>query len=167
VWLLKTVLFICCQSCSGLPQGSVLSPILFIIFINDIDSVCHDRINMKLCADDAKLHGEIDLNDCSISLQTSLNNLATWVFAWQLFINVQKCCVLFTLINKLTSHSGSNKYYLNGVLLTNNVNILDLGIAISTDLAYNGHINNIVARYYSDRAYFNSWFCFTQSSTYA
>jgi len=43
-------------------------------------------------------------------------------------------------------HSGSNKYYLNAVLLTNNVNVLDLGITISTDLSYNAHINNIIAR---------------------
>jgi len=45
---------------SGVPQGSVLGPILFIIFINDIDSVCHSRTNMKLFADDAKLYSEID-----------------------------------------------------------------------------------------------------------
>ena len=39
-----------------------------------------------------------------------------------------------------------NKYYLNGVLLTNNVNVLDLGITISADLSYNAHNNNIFAR---------------------
>jgi len=44
------------------------------------------------------------------------------------------------------SYSGSNKYYLNGVLLTNNVNVLDLGITISADLSYNAHINNAVVR---------------------
>jgi len=62
-----------------------------------------------------------------------------------LSINVQKC-VLSTAINKRTSHSGSYKYYLNGVLLTTNVNVLDLGITISADLSDNVHINNIVAR---------------------
>jgi len=112
VWLLKTV-FVCCQRYQQ--QGSVLGPIVLIIFINDIDSVCHGRTNMKLFADDAKLYSEIDINDCSLSLQTSLNNLATWAFAWQLSISpiVKKCCVLSTVINKRTSHSGSNKYYLN------------------------------------------------------
>jgi len=63
---------------SGVP---VLGPILFIIFIDDIDSVCHGQTNMKLFADDAKLYSEIDLNDCSLSLKTSLNYLATWAFA--------------------------------------------------------------------------------------
>jgi len=65
---------------------------------------------------------------------------------WQLSIIVQKCCVLSTVINKRTSHSGSNKYYLNGALLTNNVNVLDLGITISDGLSSNVHINNIVHR---------------------
>jgi len=39
---------------------------------------------MKLFADDVKLYSEIDLNDCSSSLKTSLNNLAAWAFAWLL-----------------------------------------------------------------------------------
>jgi len=50
-----------------------------------------------------------------------------------LSIIVNKCCVLSTVINKRNSHSGSYKYYLNGVLLTNNVNVLDLCITISAD----------------------------------
>jgi len=50
---------------------------------------------MKLFADDAKLYSEIHLNDCSLYLQTSLNNLATWAFAWQLSINFQN--VVFCL----------------------------------------------------------------------
>jgi len=63
------------------PQGSVLGQILFLIFINDIHNVCHGRTNTKLLADDANLYSEIYVNDCSLSLQTSLDNLATWAFA--------------------------------------------------------------------------------------
>ena len=108
---------------SGVPQGFVLGPILFILFINDIDSVCHGQTNIELFADDAKLYSELDLNDRSVSLQTSLDNLATWADAWQLSINVQKCCVLSTVRNKRTSHSGSKNYYLNGIVLTNNEHV--------------------------------------------
>jgi hypothetical protein len=50
------------------------------------------------------------------------------------------------LVKIIGPNSGSNKYYSNGVLLTNYVNVLDLGITISADLSYNAHINNIVAR---------------------
>jgi len=55
--------------------------------------MCHGRTNMKLFADDAQVYSEIDINNCPLSLQTFLNNVATWAFAWQLSINVQKCCV--------------------------------------------------------------------------
>jgi len=131
---------------SGVPQGSVLGPILFILFINDIDSVCHGQTKTKLFADDAKLYSAIDLNDRSLSLQISLNNLVAWADAWQLSINVQKCCVLSTVSSKRSGHPRSNSYYLNGILLTTNVNVLDLGITISANLSYNAHINNIVAK---------------------
>ena len=131
---------------SGVPQGSVLGPILFIIFINDIDNVCYGRTSLKLFADDAKLYSEIDLNHSSSSLQTSLNNLAAWADAWQLLINVEKCFVLSTVRSKRSNQSISNKYYLNGVLLTNNACVLDLGVTISSDLSYTTHVNNIVAK---------------------
>jgi hypothetical protein len=79
-------------------------------------------------------------------LQTSLNNLAAWADAWQLSINVEKCFVLSTVRSKRSNHSISNKYYLNGVLLTNNACVLDLGITISCDLSYTAHVNDIVAK---------------------
>ena len=120
-----------------------MCPILCKLFIHDIDSVCHSRTKMKLFADDAKLYSEIDH---SLPLQTTLTNLTTWSNTWQLSINVQKCYILSTVFNKRTNNSGSDEYYLHGVLLTNNVSVLDLGITISADLSYNEHIDNIVAR---------------------
>jgi len=63
------------------PQGPVLGPILSLIFISDIDSVCHGQTNIKLFADDAKLYNVVDLHECSLSLYTSLIIIATWAFA--------------------------------------------------------------------------------------
>jgi hypothetical protein len=147
-----------CHTGTGLSTG----PTFFVIFINDIDSVRYGRTNMKLFADDATFYCEIDLKDRSLSVQTSLNNLATWAYTWQLFNYVHKCCVLSTVINKRTSHSGSNKYYLNGVSVTNNVNVSDLGITISAELSYNALINNIVAIWsVTVIEYFITWFCLT------
>jgi ribonuclease P/MRP protein subunit RPP40 len=73
---------------SGVPQDSVLGPILFIIFINDIDSVCHGQTNIKLFADDAKLYSAIDLKDHSLSLQISLKLHGSCQL---MFVNVVFC----------------------------------------------------------------------------
>ena len=75
---------------SGVPQGSVLGPILFLLYINDIDSICDAGSTLKLFADDCKLYSVVSLNNTSISLQLSLDSLCTWANAWQLIINVNK-----------------------------------------------------------------------------
>ena len=71
---------------SGIPQGSILGPILFTIFINDlpeaIKSIC------KIFADDTKIYNITDKHN---TLQEDLNSLITWSEKWQLFFNGQKC----------------------------------------------------------------------------
>mgnify|MGYP003507204238 CR=1 FL=1 len=74
---------------SGIPQGSILGPILFTIFINDlpkdIDVYC------KLFADDTKVLEGADRKD---SIQRDLDKLQEWSELWQLLFNVDKCKVL-------------------------------------------------------------------------
>src|SRR5664279_3813613 len=126
---------------SGVPQGSVLGPILFIIFINDIDSVCLGDCTLHLFADDVKLYSRIDLNN-SFTLQQSLNNLVEWASVWQMSININKCSVL----SVRRSSSGTNRSYsINGVCISASTHVHDLGITISSDLSFQLHINNIVA----------------------
>jgi hypothetical protein len=63
---------------SGVVQGSVLGPTLFLIFNNDITLVCSDNVKIKLFADDVKLYGIIDITNRTVSLQQSLDRLASW-----------------------------------------------------------------------------------------
>ena len=86
---------------SGVPQGSVLGPILFLLYVNDIETVCCGSTKFKLFADDLKLYSEIvvssnSANNCvSVTdLQLSVNKLVVWAFDWQLSINFEKCSVL-------------------------------------------------------------------------
>jgi hypothetical protein len=128
---------------SGVAQGSVIGPILFIIFINDIESVCHGATTLKLFADDAKLYTRVDICSSSISLQQSLSNLSAWAKTWQMSINIHKCSVLSTR-NK--GRPVNKAYYIDDCLLPNSVEAVDLGITISHDLSFNSHINKIVAK---------------------
>jgi hypothetical protein len=74
---------------SGIPQGSVLGPVLFVIFINDMPQVVDSHIQMF--ADDAKLFSKVDNDEDIATFQTDLNSLAEWAKKWQLQFNVNKC----------------------------------------------------------------------------
>ena len=88
------------QVTSGVPQGSVLGPLMFVIFINDL---MVDVINvLKLFADDTKIMSKIfDYNSC-IALQDDLNKLLNWSNEWSIKFNEDKCKVMH--IGKTNPH---------------------------------------------------------------
>ena len=73
---------------SGIPQGSVLGPILFLIYINDLPSVV--RCLIKLFADDAKLYQIIRRNQDRVELQGDISNSKDWSIIWKMFFNIKK-----------------------------------------------------------------------------
>ena len=77
---------------SGIPQGSVLGPILFIIFINDLPDVVDTCV--KIFADDTKIFNHIRTQSDCEKLQRDLDNLSEWSDKWQLRFNVSKCGVM-------------------------------------------------------------------------
>ena len=142
---------------SGVPQGSVLGPVLFILFINDITSVCEGSTIIKLFADDAKLFTVVTVND--YSLQHSLDNLTIWAADWQLTINIIKCCIL-----SIRNHSSVNNahpcYFINGVALTCSDSVSDLGILVTNDLNFKTHICSIVTKaLYRSSVIFRAFTC--------
>ena len=79
---------------SGVPQGSVLGPLLFIIFINDLDASAATVDVIKKFADDTKLGQDVtDPRRCE-ALQASLDGLVEWAATWGMQFNVAKCKVL-------------------------------------------------------------------------
>ena len=77
---------------SGVPQGSVLGPLLFFIYINDLDDGIMNWI-LKF-ADDTKIFGSVKTLEQHNQLQNDLNALLQWSKDWQMLFNVDKCKVM-------------------------------------------------------------------------
>ncbi|CAB4014768.1 Hypothetical predicted protein [Paramuricea clavata] len=78
---------------SGVPQGSILGPALFVLFINDMPDVISESGTLALFADDAKCLRTINSDADCVALQRDLNNLTTWSAEWKLPFNIDKCTI--------------------------------------------------------------------------
>ena len=111
---------------SGVPQGSVLGPILFIIYINDIDlAVATSSIFLFKFADDTKGIKEIKGESCARELQEALNNLFAWSEEWQMLFNADKCHIIH-----LGRTNPNFPYSINGTGLVVVEEEKDLGVLI-------------------------------------
>ena len=116
---------------SGVPQGSVLGPLLFVLFVNDLpDSV---KNVTKLFADDLKLIA--DASD-KVSIENDLSSLEEWESLWLLKFNPKKCKVMHLDYN----HNPNNEFKLDGIILESIVTEKDLGLTVSHDLKWDSNI---------------------------
>ena len=84
---------------SGVPQGSILGPLLFVVFINDINTVISPGTNICLYADDTKIWREMHtVNDCTI-LQNDIDSLDIWCKRNQMPFHPEKCTVVSIISN--------------------------------------------------------------------
>ena len=77
---------------SGVPQGTVLGPLMFLLYINDIATGISSPL--RLFADDCLLYRTINSVEDSFILQTDLELLSQWATVWQMKFNVSKCIVI-------------------------------------------------------------------------
>ncbi len=128
---------------SGVPQGSVLGPVLFTIFGNDMPEVI--SCNLKLFADDTKIYCPVrNTNDCE-QLQHDLTNLQKWAVKWQLCFHPDKC----TVIRIGTGHPEFTYSMTDNtrlVPLATSPHEKDLGVIVDSELNFENHIAAIVSK---------------------
>lgn len=117
---------------SGVPQGSVLGPLLFLIYINDLDRGIENTL-VKF-ADDTKLGGLANSLESTKVIQDDLDRLQIWADTWQMKFNVAKCKVL---------HVGNKnirqEYFLGGLKLECSSQEKDLGVIVDQTLTGTSH----------------------------
>jgi len=128
---------------SGVPQGSVLGPLLFLLYINDIVDMFTDNVAIKLFADDIKIYMEIDNTSQAVRFQDSINSIVNWAETWQLKLSYSKCQHLRVSLRKTNFPST---YLLCGNVLPSVQECRDLGVSVDHTLCFTGHICNIVAK---------------------
>lgn len=123
---------------SGVPQGSVLGPILFLIYINDLNTCCPELKTLYLFADDAKCFSIIkSVSDCD-AFQMSLDSISVWSNNWQLTLAADKCQIISFSLNTVPLFDYT--YQINSIPLLRVKEALDLGVIFSHDLSFSSHI---------------------------
>ncbi|XP_069618598.1 uncharacterized protein [Ranitomeya imitator] len=124
---------------SGVPQGSVLGPVLFNIFINDLVEGLHSKIS--IFADDTKLCKAVNTREDSILLQMDLDKLETWAERWQMRFNNDKCKVIH-----MGRRNQCHHYTLNGKPLGKSDREKDLGILVNDKLTWSSQCQAAAAK---------------------
>jgi hypothetical protein len=121
---------------SGVPQGTVLGPLLFLLYVNDIPSYVSSQT--RLFADDGLLYREINTTSDAASLQKDLDSFCIWEKEWEMKFNVDKCFIVH-----MTTKKKPKIHNYNGKPLLATDNHPYLGLILSSDCKWSSHINKV------------------------
>ena len=130
--------FIWSRVSSGVPQGSVLGPILFFFYINDIDAEIISKLSKF--ADDTKTGKVVNSTRDADELRADLRKLEEWSSKWLMPFNTEKCKVLH-----LGKNNACHEYSLNGMVMNTVEKEKDLGIIIDKSLKFSEHCNSVAS----------------------
>jgi outer membrane lipopolysaccharide assembly protein LptE/RlpB len=126
---------------SGVPQGSVLGPCLFLVYINDLPEKLSSKTRMF--ADDTTVYASITSTDDSARLQRDLVLLENWEEKWDMVFHPDKCALL--PVTRKTSPIPTS-YQLHGHTLATVQSAKYLGVTIQANMEWEEHVNNITQK---------------------
>ena len=131
---------------SGVPQGSVLGPLLFLVYINDVTSLMSAPSKLTLFADDMTLYRTISSPADYIVLQSDITAISTWVAGNHLQLNSNKCCFMLISRKRFRSIPPPTLYIDSNTALTQVKSVKYLGIQLTCDLSWSSHITTICSK---------------------
>lgn len=129
---------------SGVPQGTVLGPLLFSIFVDDIDKIIPEGIMLKRFADDTKIYtifNDATSTPAQLKLQQTLESLHSWCTTNSLPINIRKCVVMH-----FGCRNPKQVYFVNNTTLDAADHTRDLGIVLDSSLSFSNHVDTVVSK---------------------
>lgn len=127
---------------SGIPQGSVLGPLLFVLYINDLPLAINNESTPYLFADDTKVFHEIKTNNDCRSFQEDIFSLHDWSEKWMLRFHPDKCKAM--RIGKSTVDLYDYSLSKNGTIMDRAESEKDVGVIIDNKLSFDQHISEKV-----------------------
>ena len=129
---------------SGVPQGTVLGPLLFLIMLADINKNISES-NLIIFADDTRIYSKInDVTDCD-TLQQDLNHVYDWASINNMFFNAQK---FYYVSFSPKKYSSLSNVYINPEynIISPSSNVLDLGVYMSSNCTFDFHVASVYKR---------------------
>ena len=131
----------------GVPQGSILGPLLFLLFINDLPlSLKHLPISVDLYADDTTLYGTAsDKSSLEANLQNSLDSVHTWCLENGMLINTDKTKLMLIASRQKRNSliDGELKITFNNIDLKTSTNEKILGVHVDQNFVWNNHFQHV------------------------
>ena len=127
---------------SGVPQGTVLGPLLFLVYINDMPNVISEGTFIRLFADDCLVYRRIHSLQDQLTLQEDLNNLHCWATRWGMNFNPSKCYIM-----QIARAKPMMKLYeMCGVILASVDRAKYLGVTVSKNLQWHDQVGTVTKK---------------------